>query len=272
MAGAPFTFISFNRIPRCTAWVDRYFPDYFALNYSHGGDLWWAPKGQPLRLLREPVAWVTWPGSSFIYGQKEAPGWNHRFVTFRGLWADELATRQWIPTDPAAALRPVADPARFCARFDAVLAALEGGAEDEAWARLLVLLVSFRHAESSKAAASPGATKARALAAEIGASPAAAYPEQACARRCGLSASQFRRVFRAITGTSLRQYHLRERMRLAGSLLRTTDLPLRAISETCGIAEETYFWRLFRNRFAMTPGEYRRASNPAKDTAPISAH
>lgn len=52
----------------------------------------------------------------------------------------------------------------------------------------------------------------------------------------------------------------RYRIRYAANLLTTTDDPVSLVAEQCGIPNRSTFSRLFRDRYSMSPTEYRKAA------------
>ena len=79
------------------------------------------------------------------------------------------------------------------------------------------------------------------------------------ARRSNLSPSRFTVVFRDHFGCSPHQYFLRLRIEHAQALLRTTDLPIREIAESCGFADVHHFSKAFKRIVHSSPGAFRRA-------------
>jgi len=78
------------------------------------------------------------------------------------------------------------------------------------------------------------------------------------AKQCGLSESQFRRVFRRAVGTHPVQYQRRLRMEAACRLLRQTDHTVAAIAAEVGYAEPAFFAHTFKRLLGVSPGQYRR--------------
>lgn len=78
------------------------------------------------------------------------------------------------------------------------------------------------------------------------------------ARRAHLSPSRFAAVFRQRFGLSPGRYFLRVRIGYAMDLLRSTDLPLQQIAESCGFADEHHFSKAFKRLVQVSPGAYRR--------------
>ncbi|WP_138755633.1 AraC family transcriptional regulator [Paenibacillus sinopodophylli] len=66
------------------------------------------------------------------------------------------------------------------------------------------------------------------------------------------------RCLKQYTGMSPMQYRHHLQIERAKRLLAHSELPLKAIGALCGLADSTYFTRLFKRETALTPGEYRR--------------
>ena len=74
----------------------------------------------------------------------------------------------------------------------------------------------------------------------------------------GLSVRQLGRVLDSKYGMSFRQKLLYARMDRAAWLLRTTDTPVSVICETVGYSSEPSFFKAFRERYGITPNQYRK--------------
>lgn len=74
-----------------------------------------------------------------------------------------------------------------------------------------------------------------------------------------LSVSQYRAVFRSVTGVSPRSYITMLRMHRARELIVQTNLPFSEIAEQLGYKDPLYFSRVFRESCGVSPREYRRA-------------
>jgi len=77
------------------------------------------------------------------------------------------------------------------------------------------------------------------------------------ARAAGLGQSQFHALFRATTGQSPKQYRLRKLLDRAVDRLVTTSDPIAEIAYGLGYQNVSSFNRLFRQRFGVTPSEFR---------------
>jgi AraC-like DNA-binding protein len=79
------------------------------------------------------------------------------------------------------------------------------------------------------------------------------------AHRSGLGQSQFHALFRATTGQSPKQFHLRKVLDRAVDRLVTTSDPIAEIAYELGYQNVSSFNRLFRQRFGVTPSEFRQS-------------
>ena len=92
-----------------------------------------------------------------------------------------------------------------------------------------------------------------------------------CAARLHLSVSRFSHLFTKTIGISPYQYLLRLRLDRACELLLHTELDIRHIAQLVGFDDPSYFSRLFRKRFAKTPGAFRTAYSQERSDHPASA-
>ena len=76
----------------------------------------------------------------------------------------------------------------------------------------------------------------------------------------GLSRAAFARRFTTLVGRSPLAYLTWWRMTTAGRLLRTADLPLRAVAERSGYSSEFAFAKAFKREYGVAPGQYRKGA------------
>jgi len=79
------------------------------------------------------------------------------------------------------------------------------------------------------------------------------------ANRCGLSESQFRRVFTGTMGMLPVQYQRQLRIERARQLLRQTNQTVAAIAAEVGYAETAFFAHTFKKLVGLAPGQYRQS-------------
>lgn len=77
------------------------------------------------------------------------------------------------------------------------------------------------------------------------------------AARFNFSYSQFRRVFKAMTGVSPMDFLKNIRIQKSKHLLLTTNLLVKQIAMMCGFSSGEYFCNSFARDVGMTPSEYR---------------
>ena len=65
------------------------------------------------------------------------------------------------------------------------------------------------------------------------------------------------KVLKDRKGTTLRQYIIAYRLKLAKKLLEESGKSVNEIAEECGFNDPSYFTKTFKNSFGMTPKEYR---------------
>ncbi|WP_329624166.1 AraC family transcriptional regulator [Streptomyces sp. NBC_01255] len=90
--------------------------------------------------------------------------------------------------------------------------------------------------------------------------PARAWTVEELGALGGLSRAAFARRFTALVGRSPLAYLTWWRMTTAGRLLRTDDLPLRAVAERSGYSSEFAFAKAFKREYGMAPGRYRKGA------------
>lgn len=73
-----------------------------------------------------------------------------------------------------------------------------------------------------------------------------------------MSRTQLNRKIRAITDYTATTYILRIRMEKAGRLLSSTEQPIGDIAMACGFEDTSYFTRVFKQMFNVTPSQYRK--------------
>lgn len=78
------------------------------------------------------------------------------------------------------------------------------------------------------------------------------------ASRLNMSYSSFRRLFKAETGYSPRQFALEANLQKAADLLMRTETPVNRIAQQCGMESVFYFSRLFKKKNGCTPTDFRQ--------------
>lgn len=77
------------------------------------------------------------------------------------------------------------------------------------------------------------------------------------AAHVGISVSRAVHLFKESFGTSIVKYVNDVRLEMARERITFSPMPLEHVAETCGFANYTYFHRVFRNRYGMSPKQFR---------------
>ena len=78
------------------------------------------------------------------------------------------------------------------------------------------------------------------------------------ARQLNLDRRYLSRVFKAHTGLSIKEYLTRHRLERARVMLENSSLNIGRIAESCGFPSRRSAEILFKTRFGLTMGEYRK--------------
>lgn len=78
------------------------------------------------------------------------------------------------------------------------------------------------------------------------------------AQEMGISPDYLSKMFKRLTGNSLKKYITDQKMKLAGNLLRHTSYSVADICLLCGVGSQNYFCKLFKSKFGVTPFEYQK--------------
>lgn len=78
------------------------------------------------------------------------------------------------------------------------------------------------------------------------------------AERFGMSDSHLSRLFRRETGSNIAKYIKELRLEKARELLENTDLRINEIRYKIGLRDDSHFVRDFKQKFGLSPTEYRR--------------
>jgi AraC family transcriptional regulator, arabinose operon regulatory protein len=77
------------------------------------------------------------------------------------------------------------------------------------------------------------------------------------AMHVGLSVSRAVHLFKSVFDQSMMQHTIEVRLALARERILYSSFTLEQIAESCGYASYSYFHRMFRARFGISPKAYR---------------
>ena len=90
---------------------------------------------------------------------------------------------------------------------------------------------------------------------------------EAIAAQLSMSVRHLTRQYRALTGMTIHERLDSLRLERAAQLLLTTNLSIADIGQSVGLTSASYFTRRFRQRFAVSPRQYRhREQSPAQSS------
>ncbi|CAM4021766.1 AraC family transcriptional regulator [Cohnella lubricantis] len=78
------------------------------------------------------------------------------------------------------------------------------------------------------------------------------------ARQAGISVTRAVHLFKARFGVSIMKYVQQVRLAIALRLMENSQFTLERIAEEAGFGSYTYLHRVFRERYGVSPGEYRK--------------
>ena len=79
-------------------------------------------------------------------------------------------------------------------------------------------------------------------------------------KKLGIGEKTLYRFMKKYTGKSPKQFVLEHRISIAADMLRSTSFSIPYIASQCGFNAENTFYRAFRNKTGVTPGEYQKRS------------
>lgn len=83
------------------------------------------------------------------------------------------------------------------------------------------------------------------------------------ASHCGISVSYFSKIFKKETGVTFTRYLNHCRLQKAAASLHSSQSSILEVALACGFQNFSYFIKMFRQEFGMTPGEYRKTDEAA---------
>ena len=92
------------------------------------------------------------------------------------------------------------------------------------------------------------------------------------AASAGISSSEAGRCFQKYYGKAPVEYVIEYRLNQARRLLESSDLSVKEIGFECGFYDPSYFSRIYRRHFGVTPGNYRRKAGTERQNAGLDLH
>ena len=250
---ASIQFLFGQFVPNCRHRIDKFFDDYYVLQYMDGGRISLDIDTTHYR-LEGRYFWSSYPGKRIRF-HPAAPGqsWVHRYLAFRG-----PGVKQWIKSGlfPIAPQQP--NPkADYGDRFDEML---ELSRRTDRWGiaraalRLETILTELAEARSRPEMMPSWLESALASITSLGEQ----VDYQHLADEAGMSPRSFRRRFAEAMGTSPQSYAIACRIGHAKQMLGGTELPIKTIAAQLGYKDVFFFSRQFTGQTGISPAAYRR--------------
>jgi AraC-like DNA-binding protein len=203
------------------------------------------------------------PGECYECGHEHAPGDRCLSFRFTPAFLDGLAGELGVRRSAFGTSRvpPMRESARIVA---AIATALAGGAEiswEETAIDVAAAALAASRDDPRATGAPPRDTLERVthLVREIERDPGVTRDLRTLAAHADLSAFQFLRAFRRLTGTTPHQYLLRARLRESAASLRASKRKIVDVALGCGFNDLSNFNHAFRAEFGASPSAYRAA-------------
>lgn len=251
-------FLHWNYAPECKAWVSKHF-DYYVLDFAAGGALDFSLGDSTRLTLNAPVAWLTFPGPHFQFGKRtgDSGSWEHRYVAFRGAFAEEMVRKGIFNRESP--VIPISNPTRFKMAFDELLRYLDAPAWGmDRGANMLEGLLLQLHEQEQESLFEQMDGRIRNLVVKIRRNPGENWNFRQEAKKIMLSNSHFRKLFHDGMNQSPTLFLIGTRMEFAARLLKETLLSISEIAERCGYDDFYYFSKSFKKYHSTSPGRYRR--------------
>lgn len=187
----------------------------------------------------------------------EQTDWSYRMLFADPQWAADALTAEPGRPVPVFVSRGTSGP-EAVRRFDrawSLLTTDTGPLETEtAVIDLLLPLLDHDPASAPRRRADPAMIRVREMILDHLGDP---LPLARLSEAVGLTRSQLLHRFRLTWGQAPHACQLDERIKRAKPMLRRGDRSLSEIAQTLGFADQAHFQRHFRQRLALTPGQYR---------------
>jgi AraC-like DNA-binding protein len=252
-------FLHSNHYPRCTAWVDKHFEDYFSLQWMESGSVELSYDDENYLLQSDEQQtwfWTAFPGPRIrFHPASEVNEWNHRYTAFSGDRVEQWKRAGLWLTIPQKAPRDI----HYRFQFDELLKDIR---RDGHWGKLRAihalegLLLELAEARSSTQEEPEWLEKVRLfLNQNHNFSPDYSH----LAHELGMGLSTLRRNFKKATGYSLHDMLLQNRLDSARIMLGETNIPIKKIALEIGYSDVYFFSTQFKKLAGVTPAAYRKS-------------
>jgi AraC family transcriptional regulator, arabinose operon regulatory protein len=239
--------------------------DYY-LAYNHSGSMRVLSRGE-FRILGPGGIFIYKPFDEQLYGQNGTEHFQNYWVHFTGYGAFELLSTLGLGEGGVFSLGQSAD---IEVLFNEMIEEVTDKGDNYvqlsgALLMKIIALSSRKIAEQAVPSQSSGAWRIKQALQFIHRSYGQKTSVPELAAMSNLSTNRFAVIFKECLGQSPRQYMIDLRIHKACSLIRSTNLSIRQISSLVGFEDQLYFSRIFKNKLALTPSEFRARTEIAEE-------
>lgn len=236
-------------------------PRYYGIQFNYSGTMYLAVDHGPRCEVSGPHAFLTEPGHFFEYGPAAGTVRHHNFICSCGPRIRRyLDGGLWLRA-PVMPPVPILHAEDFLRKMLEIMALTDRPGPEPPRAVLLFedLLLRIQEALHAERRHIPyQAEELNILIDRVSAAPEGDWDFSNEAAKMHMTLTHFRRIFKELSGLPPQQFLQHCRLRKAAELLHATRLPLKEVAAQSGWDNVFYFSRLFRRKYALSPGRYRR--------------
>ncbi|MBO4769237.1 MAG: AraC family transcriptional regulator [Clostridia bacterium] len=215
--------------------------------------------------IGENMAFLIPPGISTVYSADKDDPWEYYFFSFSGAMAEEIVKRTGFAGDYAIEISDGRIPAIIRETAETVKNGIDNP-DVYGCQKLFELIKIFIDSggDSYKRSTFVNSYVASAMR-YMEANYAQPMSIDTVADHIGINRSYLCRLFRSEINITPMEYLNDIRIQNSKQLLVTTSIPVTEVGNAVGISTQSAFYRLFSEKYGITPGKYRRAALSGKE-------
>lgn len=235
-------------------------PIYYGIQFNYEGPFFLRIDHKTKYAVDGSYAFVTFPGAFFEYGSVDGQARHHNFICSAGKRIQQYIDGGLLRLEREKPLVPIRNPDKFLQLMLSIMDLTRHSEIVPPRAVLLYeeLLLQLHESREKQQTVPFQMPVLKSLIEGIRKHPEKSWDFEKEAGKCHISSTHFRRVFKAVTGVPPQQFLIINRLRKATELLVRTTEPVSTVGELCGIENMFYFSRVFKEKYKISPKEYRR--------------
>ena len=216
--------------------------------------------GLPPQVVEAGTVLLLYPTIWHRYKPTENTGWEEYWIGFKGSYAEFLLEQECFNQH-----KPVIDVGlnpEFIATFSKLIEIVEVKQQSHKKLESFILLQLLGIVYTATLISNQKNTRSEKIIEdiikEINKNWQNGLNLEALAKQFNLSYVWFRKMFKAVTGTSPNQYILMLKLRKSEQMILETTLTLAEIAYQCGFESEFYFSRIFKQKMAINASDLRK--------------